>query len=613
MDELNARPRFCPMCGTSVRAGSSFCPGCGRRLGSEFSEAAGTVAGAAVEATENVTETAAESMETVAETMGTAAETVAETAVDNVAEATETLAEDVDKDVADLVEELKGVLEDPEETAQEFTNEFENAQTSEPGTSGRINPYTGRAYTSEFDRMMAEFEASKRANDQARRTQYRNGTATEQTTVQQTSKKKEGRKGVPFWACLLMTLAGVVLAVILTITVLSSMSPDRLRNTAFGTLAQKIASETSTRKNNDGSKTGEDVKVGDETVPSGSQVTINISGDSASKAAAVYAKCDQSVVGIGIYAKTSSNPWSTATMQVTAEGSGVIYTSDGYIITNQHVIADAIDSNSKLKSGCEIRVYTDKSLASYYVATVIGADETADLAVLKIDETGLVPIEFAEANSVAIGDEVFALGCPGGLEFMGTISRGIVGGVGKNILTEKGYALDLILTDAAINPGVSGGALLNAEGKLIGICEMKIVEENFESMGFAISVATVKKVTDALIKDGKVTRPGLGISVNTNYGPQAANEAGLPSGAWVAEVTKGSAADKAGITSNMIITEMNGVRVYDYPTLRAEILKCVVGDTITIKAYVYDENNKQNGTYKTFTVQLQELVETDTP
>ena len=81
----------------------------------------------------------------------------------------------------------------------------------------------------------------------------------------------------------------------------------------------------------------------------------------------------------------------------------------------------------------------------------------------------------------------------------------------------------------------------------------------------------------------------------------------------MAEVTKGSAADKAGITANMIITEMNGVRVYDYPTLRAEILKCVVGDTITIKAYVYDENNKQNGTYKTFTVKLQELVETGNP
>ena len=109
-------------------------------------------------------------METVAETMGTAAETVAETAVDNVAEATETLAEDVDKDIADLDEKLMGALEEPEEPADEFTNEFENAQTSEPGTSGRINPYTGRAYTSEFDRMMAEFEASKRANDQARRT-----------------------------------------------------------------------------------------------------------------------------------------------------------------------------------------------------------------------------------------------------------------------------------------------------------------------------------------------------------------------------------------------------------------------------------------------------------
>ena len=591
MDELNARPRFCPMCGAFIRAGSSFCPGCGLRLGSEFSEVA-------------------ETAETIGDTTGTVAET-AETAAE-AAEAAEEAAENV-SEAADRADALLGGDEETEETAQEFTDESVKTQASEPGTSGRVNPYTGRVYTSEFDRMMAEFEASKRANDQARRAQNRNGAATEQTTVQQTTKKKEGRRGVPFWACLLMTLAGVVLAVILTITVLFSMSPDRLRNTPFGTLAQKIASENSNRRNNENPKPGSDVQVGDETVTPGSQVTINITGDGASNAAAVYAKCDQSVVGIGIYTKTSTNPWSSSSMQVTAEGSGVIYSSDGYIITNQHVIADAIDSNSKLKSGSEIRVYTDKSLATYYVAQVIGADETADLAVLKIDETGLVPIEFGDTASVSIGDEVFALGCPGGLEFMGTISRGIVGGVGKNILTEKGYALDLILTDAAINPGVSGGALLNAEGKLIGICEMKIVEENFESMGFAISINTVKKVTEALIKDGKVTRPGLGISVNTNYGPQAANEAGLPSGAWVAEVTKGSAADKAGITANMIITEMNGVRVYDYPTLRAEILKCVVGDTITIKAYVYDENNKQNGTYKTFTVKLQELVETGNP
>jgi len=190
---------------------------------------------------------------------------------------------------------------------------------------------------------------------------------------------------------------------------------------------------------------------------------------------------------------------------------------------------------------------------------------------------------------------------------MDSITGGIVGGLNKNIVTSSGYAYDLIQTDAAINPGNSGGALLNSNGKLIGICEMKIIEDGYEGMGFAIASDTAKEVCDKLIKDGKVVRPAIGITVNSSYDLINAGDAGLPAGAWISDVDKNSPAGKAGLESGMIITEFNGTAVYNFVSLRAEILKCEIGDEVTVKVYVFDSNNKANGTYKTFRLILQSL------
>ena len=149
--------------------------------------------------------------------------------------------------------------------------------------------------------------------------------------------------------------------------------------------------------------------------------------------------------------------------------------------------------------------------------------------------------------------------------------------------------------------------MVNSEGKLIGICEMKIVESGYEGMGFAIASDTVKEVCDALIKYGKYTRPAIGIQVNTAYDAMSASDAGLPAGAWIAEVEEDSVAGKAGLKKGMIITEFNGVAVYNFVSLRAEIMKCQINDEVTIKAYVFDNNDKANGTYKTFTLKLQSM------
>ncbi len=350
-----------------------------------------------------------------------------------------------------------------------------------------------------------------------------------------------------------------------------------------------------------------DKQIGDTTVPGDSNVTINITGDSETLAQAVYAKCADSVVGIAIVSETSSNPWAESTSTIVSEGSGVVYSSEGYIITNCHVVSNALDSNNKLMSGYSVRVYTDSSLAKYYSAAIVGVDYTSDLAVLKINANGLKPVEVATSKDVKVGDRVFVIGCPGGIEFMGSITSGIVGGTNKNLLTNGGYAYDLIQSDAAINPGNSGGAMLNNEGKLIGICEMKIVESGYEGMGFAIASDTVKDVCDTLIRDGKVVRPAIGLKVNTNYDVINASDAGLPAGAWIAEVEADSAAGKAGLQSGMIITKFNGVAVYNFVSLRAEIMKCQIGDEVTIEAYVYDSTDKTNGTYKTFKLNLSSL------
>lgn len=483
-------------------------------------------------------------------------------------------------------EEMNVSRENTDETAEAVSDTVygSDGQIAEFSEAGGFAPEdAGEEPAPQEDDLESLRLAAERAEAERVRAQKEYDAAKRAAKEQQKAADRAGKRGVSMGKCIVITLIGMAITLVTTFVLLFFWRLPIVRNSLFGPLLDRYFPSLTEENVNTPSST----VVGGTEVPGGSNVEITIEGDRSINAAAVYAKCEQSVVGIRVVASSSGSPWQQATYVTVGEGSGVIYSADGYVITNHHVIRDAINASGSVASDYEIRVYLDKSLRSYSVATIVGADATTDLAVLKINAENLTPIEFADSSKIAVGDEVFAIGSPGGLEFMNSLSNGIVSGVNRNISTDDGVAYDLIQTNTAINPGNSGGALLDTEGKLIGICFLKIVADGYEGMGFAISSNTVSDIIKILIEDGAVSRPQLGISVNTNYNPTAAAEAGLPAGAWVYEVTKGSAADRAGIQPNNIITAFNGVEIQDYNGLREQLLKCKPGETVTLTVYRY--------------------------
>ena len=208
------------------------------------------------------------------------------------------------------------------------------------------------------------------------------------------------------------------------------------------------------------------------------QTTINVTESTDSVAEAVAKKCTGSVVGIRVTSTTTNTGfWGQQTQsQSASEGSGVIYTADGYIITNYHVISSAVENAQygSIADGTTLQVYLASDPETGVDATVVGYDASADIALLKIDRTGLPAVEIGDSDKLTVGQKTIAIGSPGGLEYMGSVSQGIVSGLNRSITTESGVQMNLIQTDAAINPGNSGGALLDSTGKLIGINNAKM-------------------------------------------------------------------------------------------------------------------------------------------
>ena len=315
--------------------------------------------------------------------------------------------------------------------------------------------------------------------------------------------------------------------------------------------------------------------------------------ESDSIAAAVYAKVVNSVVGIEV-TKVDGGKWNQ-TETTYSQGSGIVYSSDGTIVTNYHVIEAAVNKNTgKLNSSFNIYAYFDTKLTQFTKdVTLVGYDVASDIAVLKFNIKGVQPITVANSDEITIGEPVVAIGCPGGLDFMNSVSEGIVSGTNRAIAvsnTEMVY--DLIQTTAAINPGNSGGALLNSRGELVGICAMKLSDINYEGMGFAISSNTVKKIVESIRKYGYYNKPVLGVTIDTTYSMAVAQSNGWPLGAAVTEVTEGSCADKAGIAKNDIITEINSKRIETFIDLRAALLSYSPGETILVEIYRIDDNKK---------------------
>lgn len=316
--------------------------------------------------------------------------------------------------------------------------------------------------------------------------------------------------------------------------------------------------------------------ITEQTDKSSTKVNINVDETASSIAEAVAVKCTDSVVGIRT--TTSVSSFFGGSQEQTGDGSGVVYTADGYIITNYHVIGDAVES-----SNSKIDVFVGDSSSTSYPATVIGYNISCDLAVIKINATGLTPVELGNSDELKVGQQVITIGAPGGLEFMGSVTYGIISGLDRTVSTNS--TLKLIQTDAAINPGNSGGALLDASGKLIGINSSKIASVEYEGMGFAIPVNTVKEKCDKIISRKGDSQAYLGVSISSTYTSEVLAFYGYPLGAVVSSVAEGSPAANAGIERGDIITEFNGVTVSEYTVLNDALYDCEAGDTVAVTIY----------------------------
>jgi serine protease Do len=263
------------------------------------------------------------------------------------------------------------------------------------------------------------------------------------------------------------------------------------------------------------------------------------------------------------------------------EGSGVIYSSDGYILTNWHVV----DGATSLK----VITYDGTT----YEAKLIGSDSVTDLAVIKIDATGLTPAEFGSSSDCTVGDQVLDIGNPGGEQFSSSVTVGYISALNREVTnSDTGYTMTCIQTDAAINPGNSGGALVNLYGQVIGIPSSKIVSTSYEGLGFAIPIDTAQPIITELMNYGYVKdRAMLGIS-GTYIDSMTAQFYGLSEGMYVSEVTS-TLASQAGVQKGDVITAIDGTAVTSSTSITTYLLTKKPGDTVvlTIDRYLSSQTN----------------------
>ena len=300
---------------------------------------------------------------------------------------------------------------------------------------------------------------------------------------------------------------------------------------------------------------------------------------------AVYAanKILPSIVGIQIeYNVTSmfSMFGNGQTSTATATGSGIIISDDGYILTNNHVVSSSeSESYYQVSEATKITVtlFDDETT---YDAQIVGTDEETDLAVIKIDKTGLTKAEFADSDSIKVGEFAMAVGSPLGLQ--SSVTCGIVSAVNREVTDSDGKTYTLIQTDAAINAGNSGGALVNSEGKVIGVNTLKLTGEDVEGMGFAIPINSTTDITSQLIEYSKVRRPYIGIT-GMELDAQTAQKNNLVEGIYVKDVENFSAAEKAGIKIGDVIIEADGKAVKTMDELNEVKNSHNIGDEMKIK------------------------------
>jgi len=284
-----------------------------------------------------------------------------------------------------------------------------------------------------------------------------------------------------------------------------------------------------------------------------------------------------SIVGIKVSYNVNSF-WGTS--QAEATGSGVIISEDGYIITNNHVVSTENSSSSYYAiteaTGLKVKLYGDDT---EYEAKIIGTDAYTDLAVIKIEKSGLTPAILGNSDDLKVGQFVMAIGNPLGMDF--SVTAGIVSAVNREVSASDGTTYLAIQTDAAINSGNSGGALVNGNGEVIGINNLKLSGTGIEGIGFAIPINSTTDVVSQLIEFKTVKRPFIGIS-GQSIDSSITEIYGLPAGISVQEVEENSPAKEAGIEKGDIITKIEGQEVTTVAELNRIKYQYKIGDTITL-------------------------------
>lgn len=306
----------------------------------------------------------------------------------------------------------------------------------------------------------------------------------------------------------------------------------------------------------------------------GSTNVINIS-DYSNTSIAVAEKVLPSVVGITVNYQVNSIFGGSTTGEAT--GSGIILTEDGYILTNNHVISSDNSSYYTIATatGIKINLYNDDQT---YDATVIGTDQYTDLAVLKIEKNGLTPATLGDSNTAKVGEFVMAIGNPLGMDY--SVTSGIISAINRDVESD-GVTFSAIQTDAAINSGNSGGALVNAKGEVIGVNTLKLAGTGIEGVGFAIPISSTTSIINQLIEFQTVKRPYIGIT-GSAVDEASATRYNIPKGVYVEDIEKDSPAEKAGIQKADIITKIEGKNITSVNELNRIKYNYNIGDTIKL-------------------------------
>lgn len=361
-----------------------------------------------------------------------------------------------------------------------------------------------------------------------------------------------------------------------------------------------------------GSNKSGGTKVNENKVTGSTQSTKAFKSVKAAVVSVVNLQAQSSSTGaLGIYGTTdsssSNSSSSNSSLEASSEGSGVIYKKDGntaYIVTNNHVVSGS--------SALEVILSNGKKLS----ATIVGTDSTTDLAVIKINSSDVTTIaSFGNSNQIEAGQDVLAIGSPLGSEYATSVTKGIISAKKRTVQVQDNSGnttanASVIQTDAAINPGNSGGPLVNMAGQVIGINSMKLSSDDdgtsVEGMGFSIPSNEVVSVINQLVKNGKITRPALGIELVSLDNVSAAQQKSilkLPTsvnkGIVVMKILSPSSAGNAGLQKYDVITEMDGTKITSEATLKDVLYKHKVGDSVSVKYY-------RDGQLKSATIKLSE-------